>query len=229
MGEGAQGERELWERYRGEQDPSALGALAHIYTPWAHAIARSIHRRIGAYQVDREDFAQNASIGLLEAIGRYDPARGVEFKAYAAQRVRGAVFNGLRQILSDRPSRHIEQRMQSRLAESDDLPDADPLDILLSGVTSLGIGYLLDESVREMVAVGSDHVAENFQRGEIQGRIIAALDRLPERARLIIENYYFRDIPFTEIAASLGVTKGRVSQIHKAAIEQLRDLLREYG
>lgn len=80
------GEAALWSMLRDERSAAARDALYLRYMPWASAIARRVHRRFPRLGADREDFIQNANIGLLEAIERFDPARGIAFQAYAMNR-----------------------------------------------------------------------------------------------------------------------------------------------
>ena len=105
---------ELWRLYK-DGCIEAQGRLYLRHAPWAKSIAVQIHGRIRAYPVDRQDFIQNATLGLLEAMSRFDPVMGVSFRHYAVARVRGAVFNGLRAILGDRPVAQEDSRMQERV------------------------------------------------------------------------------------------------------------------
>lgn len=217
---------ELWLRYRSEGDLSARDRLIANYAPWARAVAASIHRRVPAYAVDREDFIQNATMGLMEAVSRYDPSRGVEFRAYAATRVRGAVFNGIRNIVGNRPTNSISQRLHSRAQELADSDDQDPLDFLLDSVGMLATGYFLDEALAVSGLGRQSDVFTWVHAAQMRDRLAAAIVELPERTRRIIELHYFSGVRFSEIAGDLGITRGRVSQIHHDALDKLKDSLR---
>src|SRR3546814_15839408 len=82
-------EAELWDRYIRDRDTDAWHRLATLYGTWSASVARSVHRRVWAYPVDLDDFVQDAQVGLLEAMSRYDPDRGVAFQAIAKPRIRG--------------------------------------------------------------------------------------------------------------------------------------------
>lgn len=220
-------ETDLWERYRSAGDNAARDLLMLRYMPWATAIARSVHRRVRAYQVDRDDFVQNATIGLLEAMSRYDPARGIAFRYYAQPRIRGAVFNGLRAILGDRPATGPDQgRFEARLANFSEDVSNESFDGFVDTVVGLGIGYLLDEAVRSPAADQAGALSY-AQRVEMEASLLVAISALPDRLRLIVELHYFRYVPFQEVAKQMGVTKGRISQLHKNALMKLRDQLRD--
>lgn len=220
-------EAELWARIRSKDgDRAALDELVRRYMPWVTTIARSVHRRVWAYPVDGDDFVQNATIGLLEAMARFDPGLGVPFQAYARTRVRGAVFNGLRAILGDRNSVGDRGRFTER---SDLLHEAgcgDAFQDVVDSIVGLGLGYMLDEVVRagDQCMEGGLAYAQAY---EARSQLARAVDRLPSRLKEIIQAHYFRFVPFCQIAADWGLTKGRVSQLHKTALDRLRDALRE--
>lgn len=220
-------ETELWLRYRSQQDQDARDHLYLRHAPWAATIAKEVHRRVWAYQVDREDFIQNATIGLLEAMSRYEPERGIAFRAYAKPRVRGAVFNGLRSILGDRIQAQDESRFISRLEHLQVGDEGEgAFERVVESIVGLGIGYLLDEARNSSSTEPADGLAY-VHATELESRVLSAVEQLPERVRWIVHAHYYQHVPFQEIASSLGLTKGRVSQLHRSALLKLRELLRE--
>ena len=220
-------ELELWQRYRDHGDCDARDRLFLHYVPWATGIARGVHYRVRAYQVDRDDFIQNATIGLLEAMSRYDPTRGVPFRSYAQPRVRGAVFNGLRSILGDRPTPSDESRFAARLESfQDDGSDGNAFENIVASIVGLGIGFLLDEATEGQAA---NDVLTRVEQSEIASALVLAVAHLPDRLKLIIQSHYFQHVPFQELASKLGLTKGRISQLHKAALMELKRDLRKAG
>ena len=213
-------EAELWRRSkRGCRD--AFAQLTRHYAPWATAIARSIHRRVPAYPVDCEDFVQNAQVGLLEAIDRFDPERGIPFQAFAKPRVRGAVFNGIRTIFGDRAGAAHEVRLSQRLESLQEPAGGDPLEPLVQSIVGLALGYMLDDAAHVQDAGPLGYA----QTHEQHRRLRAAVCRLPPRLRDIIERHYFRFVPFVDMASAAGLTKGRISQLHREALQALRSEL----
>ncbi len=223
-------EQQLWLCHRTGRDPTAHQQLFFRYAPWSRAVARDVYRRIRIPQMDWNDYAQNATIGLLEAMSRYDENRGIEFMAYAKSRVRGAVFNGLRTYLSEASRREgqatrINDRMDSFGVSSTE----DPLTQLISTVAGMGLGLLLDSSASIDFFGTQTDASALAEKHQLDVLLETAMNQLPERERLVLTLHYFQHMPFVDIAALLGVTKGRVSQIHKAAIEKSRALLRGDG
>ena len=185
--------------------------------PWARTIAASVSRRLRPGTLEWADHVQNASIGLMEAMSRFDAGRGIEFTAFARSRVRGAVFNGIREwyrLDTGRGGDHSVERMESISAGD----DGDPLDGFIDTVVGLGVGLLLESS-----SMSPDLASDSGEQFSI---IHDALLDLPERQRDILISHYFMQMQFQEIASKLGVTKGRVSQLHKDAISRLRIGLR---
>lgn len=219
------GEAELWERWANRRDGQARDALILMHAPWARLVARDIFLRVHPNDVEWGEFVQNATLGLIEAADRYDPARGVEFRTFARHRVRGAVFDGLRQIWDQHlvPSTRGADR-----SESLDGEESDPLESFVSWTIGLGIGHLLDSAACLDLAGPSRTPYAELEQSQMQVLLKQAVDVLPERERLIVTMHYFQHIAFTEIASYLGVTKGRVSQLHRQGIERLRLCLREY-
>lgn len=219
-------EQELWLSLRTGRDRSAHQQLFFRYAPWSRAVARDVYRRIRIAQMDWNDYAQNATIGLLEAMSRYDENRGVEFMAYAKPRVRGAVFNGLRSYLSeagrrkDLPS-HLIDRMDSFDASSLD----DPLGQLISSVAGMGMGLLLDSIASKDLCIAESDASTLAEQHQMDVLLESTIVQLPERERLILTLHYYQYMSFVDIATLLGVTKGRISQIHKSAIERSKGIL----
>lgn len=220
-------EQILWERWRKRHDNAARDSLVVMHSPWARMVARDVFMRIRFLGDVWPDCVQNALIGLLESVDRFDPDRGIKFQSYARHRVRGAVFNGLRYLReslaqSDRTRNHVSTIVDR--VESFEEEGADPFEEFVSTVTGLGIGFLLDARSFPDHLAAHDAYAE-LERAELGTAIAGALEQLTERDRSIISLHYYHHMSFVDIASHLGVTKGRVSQLHKRILGQLRALL----
>lgn len=218
-------ETALWRRLRTVGDGHARDALYGLYAPWASSLANALFRQYKNPAIEREDYLQNAKIGLLEAISRYDPERGVPFAVYAQARVRGSVINGLRTV---------QDRLQPAVEEDGGPPGADDaemfeqrdaFDVVVDSVVDASIGVLLGAAFRNAVDSGDGYAYARAQ--QIEARLRAAVEMLPERLRAIVVDHYYRQAPFHSIAARLRLTKGRVSQLHHEALRRIRANLRE--
>lgn len=216
-------ESTLWQRYRCCGDREAHQLLFIRYSPWARGVARDVYRRIRVVQMEWADYAQNATVGLLEAISRYDSQRGVDFMAYAKPRVRGAVFNGLRVFIDEtRSSDFVERRQRERFESLHLEGGGDLLDNLVDSISGLALGLLLDVNADADVFSQGEHVERGFERYQLGTLLEREVARLPENEELVVRLHYYQHLPFVEIAGILGLSKGRISQIHKSALSRLR-------
>ena len=218
-------EQELWRRYRESKDVAARDFLFIRYTSWARSVAAHVYRRLRVVQIEWVDYVQNAQMGLLEAMSRFNEGRGTDFIPYAKPRVRGAVFNGVRTILREESQRRSllgerAERLQSIGGES----SPDPLNDFIGTVVGLGLGHMLE--TEQFGQVPPDALA-HVEHHELGVALRDSLLELGERERAILLAHYFRHVPFQEIAKLQGVTKGRISQIHKSALARLRVILAE--
>lgn len=214
-------EQELWQRYRLVGDQDARDYLFLRYSPWAKGVAASVVRRVGPSMMEWSDHLQNAHVGLLEAMSRYDASRGTDFMAFAKPRVRGAVFNGMRSF-SREDSADSRKRIALDRLESLERSEGDnPLDAFVGTVVALGLGLMLESGG----SMSSEAAPPDF--GEYSSILRDALLDLPARRREILIAHYIRQVPFQEIAKGMRVTKGRVSQLHKEALMRLRQTLKD--
>lgn len=216
---------DLWRTLR-KGDTGASDQLVARYRPWAEMLADRIHRRVPGLRIPREDLRQSASLGLLEAMSRFDPARGIPFAGYAIARVRGAIFNEVRQFSAghgENDAAIARERLQS-VRRRPPTDEASPLDQLIDDIVGLGLAFLLDSEAAQADAQLCT-AQEYTERSLMNSRLRWALQRLPERSRLLIQAHYFEHLAFKTLAERLGVSKGRVSQLHHAALLDLRRLL----
>jgi len=239
LAQGAPDEAEaaLWrEKQAGSAE--AREKLFELHLPFARGIAGRQFRDRGRGDLEFADLLQLACTGLLEAIDGYDPGRGVPFRGYAARRVRGSVADGiartseLREQLSFR-RRVRRDRMASLAAEGGAAQSsADALAALADLAVGLAVGFMLEGTGLVAGKEASDPRPGPYE-GEVFRRVVRRMHEeilaLPERERLILRYHYEEGLLFEHIADLLGVTKGRVSQLHRGALGVLRKRLRQAG
>ena len=217
--------------------------LEHM--PAVRWIARRIHDRLPQH-VDLEDLVSAGTLGLLDAFRKFDPARRVQFRSYAQFRIRGAILDSLRMLDWSprdlrRKGRAVEEAIRRLTAQYGRAPsesevaremalELEEYQQLLGELKGLEIGTLhmerSEDSGEEELAYVPGRPEEDplFRclRGEMQERLAAAIDALPERERLVVTLYYYEEMTMKEIGAVLGVVESRVSQIHSSAVVHLR-------
>jgi RNA polymerase sigma factor for flagellar operon FliA len=197
-------------------------------------------------QVQRDDLTSAGQLALVLAARSFDASTGVPFGHYARTRIRGALLDELR--AADWASRGARSRAK-RLARAEERLAAElghwPSDLELANELKADLGSIptvrhdahrsvvlsLDQIV-EVTGGAEDHVAadelqpdpaQSLLAGEQQRYLKAAVQALPERLRLVVEQYFLGERPMTEIAKELGVTESRVSQLRAEALTLLRD------
>ena len=188
---------QLWANSRAG-DAGSRGALNERYADLAVGIARCM-RIPSASLADRDDAASAAMIGLISAVDRFDPSRGVPFEAYAALRIRGAVVDEIR---------HVDER-----GRADRRPEGAEL--------AVSLDVLLDTGKHQGPAV-DDGFTERYEQEDLKTRIQDALGRLPARQREVIARYYGDELTLREAGAKMGVSEARACQLHGRAIQNLR-------
>lgn len=223
-----------WRRLREEGDAETRLALFDRYQKFACKIAREEWHRVASLGLDRADAEQVALEALLQAIDRFNPYQGSPFTAFARLRLRGAIHNALAKATDANALHSARRRIErDRLRSLKDHAEAkEPLELVRELALGIALGFMLDGDSSDVLAeTGStepsayDAIAWRQLIAELDGKIAL----LPERERMIIEYHYKRDVRFTEIASLLGVSKGRVSQLHGQAIKRLRQSLSKFS
>ncbi|WP_291994519.1 RNA polymerase sigma factor FliA [Candidatus Accumulibacter sp. ACC003] len=218
--------------------------LVRRFAPMVKRIACHLMARLPA-SVQLDDLVQNGMLGLLDAIGRFEAGVGAQFEIYAAQRVRGAMLDGLRE--NDwlprslrRDCRRIEVAIarleqengraptESELADSLEMPLTD-YQKMLQDARGHQLVYLEDlvaEDGDDFLArhrvEGDSDPAKLFDGERARLALAQAIAVLPEREKLMMALYYEQDLNLREIGEVMGVSESRVCQLHSQAVARLR-------
>ena len=219
--------------------------------PQVRYIARRVHDRLPQH-VPFDDLVHAGVIGLIDAIGKFDPSKNVQFKSYAKFRIRGAILDSLRELdWSPRELRKKARRIEEahrtlrlkhdRSATEQEIADEIEMKLeeyqrLLGELRGLDLGSLQVEAGEsgndDEVAVAPPDVPvfDPFAmtlRSEMKGLLAKAIGDLNEKERQVLALYYFEELTMKEVGAALGVGESRVSQIHSAALIRVRSRLRD--
>lgn len=226
----AQVEAALWRRLRYEHDVGARALIFDRYTTLARTLARQEMRRRPPHGMERGDFDQLAFSGLLEAIDRYDPMRGAPFEAYARHRIRGAISDGAARASEGAAQFNARKRTQQDRVSSllTGSQSEDALAALADLASALAIGLIADHARLSSDARGDVYdTYGSLAWRDMELRILAAIEDLRDAERTVMQQHYLNDVPFNEIARLMGLTKGRIAQIHRAAILRIRMKVRQ--
>ena len=243
----------VWEAYIKTRNPELRDELILAYVPLVKYVAGRVGMGLPS-NVDFDDLVSFGFFGLVDAVEKFDPARGVKFETYAVNRIRGAVIDGLRSI--DWVPRSVRQKAKElentiasleaklgRPATDAEVSEALNLSLeeyheLLSqvkGITLASLDEVWTGDPEEEGKIRFGQMIENtasedpsalVEEVEVKRLLAEAIDQLPERERLVVSLYYYEGLTLKEIGQVIGVSESRISQIHTKAIVRLRGRLR---
>jgi len=238
-----------WTRWLTRRNTAARDHLIVHYSP----LVKFVAGRVGAglpSSVESGDLISSGVFGLIDAIERFEPERGFKFETFAVPRIRGAIYDGLRQLdWVPRSVRSRARQVEKAIAELEHAEGRSPTDEeiaerlristeelakWLASIASTTIGPL-DRAIAagsEPAALdgpGSQAPAAVLEDRELSHLMRDEIKRLPEREKLVLSLYYDEGLTLSEIGQVLGVTESRVSQIHTKSVLQLRSRLVSAG
>jgi RNA polymerase sigma factor for flagellar operon FliA len=224
-------ERELWARSRDGEEAARAGLVTR-YVPYAKAIAAKLYARRPLNDVEFEDYQQFAMVGLLEAIDRYQTGRGARFTTFAMTRIRGAVLTGVERVTERRQQvafrrRVMAERVSSMVKDDGTLRGEALLGELATVGVGVALGFILEGT--GMVLRPEDGLPDNaytqLELRRAHRHLWVMAKELTPREREVLELHYRDSMRFEQIARTLKLTKGRVSQLHQQAVGRLRRLM----
>ena len=241
----------LWRQFSCAPEQRLRDRLVLHYAPLVKYVAGRVGTGLPTH-VDVGDLVQSGIFGLVDAIEKFDPERGLRFETYAMQRIRGAILDDLRsqdwvpRVVRSR-AREAEralERLGARLHRTPtDAELATELGITANDLRDL-YGQLRLTSVvalEDLVAAGKDSgsLVDTLHDDDAvdpvavlvdqdnRRQLAEAIAQLNERDRVVVSLYYFENLTLAEIGKVLGVTESRVSQLHTRAVLRLRAKLVE--
>jgi RNA polymerase sigma factor FliA len=240
---------EAWRRFKSGGDNRARAAIIDNYSYLVKITAGRVVTNLPP-NLDREDLYTAGSMGLIKAVDQFDPGRQVKFETYAIALIRGAILESLRE--EDWVPRSVRERSKTLERTYFELevklgvpPSQDQVAAQLGihphelstmlADTGRGSVMSLDDMIlggdgserlhlSDVVADDTSPVADVEVRERIR-QLGGAIDRLPERERLVIALYYYEGLTFKEIGKVLSVSESRVYQLHTQAVIRMRGYL----
>jgi len=231
-------------------DDSEREELIRNFLPLVRRVVHRLAGRLPA-EVDIKEMLNSGIIGLVDALEKYDPSHETNFSTYAQFRIRGAILDSFRsQDWAPRSLRHKAHKLENaymrleqelgRPAEDAEVAAELGIDVELlqkmlgevSGVVmlsfeELGFGHGEERFVADnWLPSSTQDPLSNLLESERVEIIARALDRLPEKERLVITLYFYEELNLKEIGEIIGVTESRASQIRSRALLRLRSYLK---
>lgn len=236
----------FWQAYKKNNSDQAREKLILHYYSLVKYVAGRV-KMIVPETWAFEDLVGYGILGLIEAVEKFDPARGVRFETYAISRIKGKIIDEIRSLqfvprtIQDKARKLIEvqQDLENRLHRN---PTDDELAEEL-GMTAGQFHQFLQEAsypqllslefplgnqeevaLKELIS-GNDDLEETVARKELIKILGEAIDSLPEKERLVLTLYYYEGLTLKEIGEVLDLSSARISQLHTKAIFRLRGKL----
>jgi RNA polymerase sigma factor for flagellar operon FliA len=246
--------RDLWRRYKDDGDEGARERLVVAYSPMVKFVAGRLGAGLPSH-VEDADLISYGLVGLIGAIERFEPERGIKFETFAMTRIRGAIIDELRSLdwvprsvrsrareieTAQAKLEHELQRAptEAELAAKLNLTEEELqgalLEIANSSVYALDELWTVSDSSGDQVSLLdtiADESAADPQEAlastEVKDLLTEAIGGLPEREQLVVALYYYENLTLREIGEVLGVTESRVSQLHTKAVMRLKSSLQQ--
>lgn len=238
-----------WQRWLRRRSQAARDHLIVSYSPLVKFIAGRVGAGLPA-SVDAGDLVSCGVLGLIDAIERFDPDRGVKFETFATPRIRGAIYDGLRQL--DWVPRSVRTRARDvqrainefetangRSPSDDELAEQlgvqrPELDRWLTSIASTTVGPLeraLDAGAEPVSLSGEvpQLPSKVVEEQEVRQLVRAEIGKLPDREQLVLSLYYDEGLTLAQIARVIGVSESRVPQLHSKSVLHLRSRLTAAG
>ena len=245
----------IWTEFAATRRSELRDQLITTYVP----LVRFVVSRLGipaTSLLEADDLVSYGIIGLINAIDRFDPSRGIRFEAFASTRIRGAVIDQLR-VLNWLPRSAMARvrQIESALATLEQRLGRPPKE--QEAAAELGISHdryrhmllevtitvmsldaplassLQDDSVASLSDLLEDHdllgPAEEVEQRELLAALSEAIHHLPQRDKLLLSLYYHQELTMKEISKIMQVSESRVCQLHIQTLLRLRSALSPYS
>lgn len=240
--------QDLWIRWKQGGDAEARKQLIEHYLPLVDYVSGRM--AIGlSKSVTKDELASNGTMGLIDAIEKFDYLRGLQFETYASWRIRGAIIDGLRQ--GDWVPRSVREKAKKledaySVLEQQHLRSATDDEICTyMNITTQEFQQMLQDVAVATVISLEDPIREEDSETRLsllidekatdpesmvhdtylKEAIVFGIERLTEKERIVVSLFYYEDLSLSEIAEVMSLSPSRISQLHSKAILRLRGLL----
>ena len=213
----------------GESKPQIL----EKYGPYVRSLAAQVRKQFHS-QFEMDELVAWGQIGLLEAAERFDARVGANFLTFAHYRIKGAIYDGLRKMGVLKGGAAASERANSYMTNLSDRGGGggsveDDVREISSAVTGLAMVFATSLEQTEGLQVSDEQLPadERIQLEQMRRRVRAAIEKLPEKERKLLQGYYFQNKTLEEARAEIGQSKSWASRLHARAIEKLKEVLEE--
>ncbi|MGZ4109624.1 MAG: RNA polymerase sigma factor WhiG [Actinomycetota bacterium] len=238
----------LWTEFKATASAEARERLILHYAPLVKYVASRVATGLPA-SVEQADLVSYGMFGLIDALEKFEPARGNKFETYAIPRIKGAIIDELRAMdWVPRSVRFKAREIEKAVADLESMLKRAPAEKEVAERLGVSVSELHDVitqisfvsvlALDELLSVGNDRGEQvslldtladkgtdptlGVEGQETRALLAGAINSLSEREKIVVTLYYFEGLTLAEIGDILGVTESRVCQIHTKAVNQLR-------
>lgn len=213
--------------------------IVRHYSPKIKLLALRLKAKLPP-SVELGELVSAGALGLMEALGRFKPELGIKFETFAESRIKGAMLDELRKLdWFSRGQRHrvrvIDDAIRRMEAVSDETPTVEKL-AEATGMSPKDVAQAM-EAMQTQLCLSLDAITENLTSfkqqldnepyksaalKEIVDKLALLIDELTPREQLVLSLYYVEELNMRETSEVMGITEGRVSQLHSQALAKLR-------
>lgn len=230
---------QIWREFRETADPGLRNRLVLQYAPLVKYVAGRLRTRMPE-SVEQDDLVSDGVLGLMDAIERFEPNRGLSFQTFAVPRIRGAIIDGMRSM--DFVPRSVRDKLRTiararvtleerlgRIPEDVEVAVEAGIDVQqlrdLTRQATSNHANLDDFDLADELSSVADH---RIEQTDMRTSLMRVVQQLRERDQIIIALYYFEGLTLAEIGQVLNITESRVSQVHRRATGLMRAMLVEH-
>ena len=223
----------------GDCTPAQQESMVRHFAPKVKYLALRLKARLPR-NVELAELISAGTLGLMESFGKFRPQLGIKFDTYAENRIRGAMLDELRRL--DWLPRSLRRRVRlldEAIHKLEHQSGENPTEDALSQETGLNLKEvreglealhnqfclsleLLQDFLTPLETVSEEEPFALAASQELQERVADLIEQLTPREKLVLSLYYTDELNMREAAEVMGITEGRVSQLHSQALTRLR-------
>jgi RNA polymerase sigma factor for flagellar operon FliA len=236
---------QVWQTYKSTGNPKLRQELTLRYLGLVKYVVRKMIKNYPP-AIEEQDLYHIGTLGLVEALDRFNLEYGIKFETYAIPRIKGSIIDELRKLdwiprslrnktnLFKEKTIELEQKFSGAYTDAEvsnglgiDEHDLNNWKREMNSLNMLSLDRPIDDSntqnLYDMIEVDEETYADNYiEEEEMRKVLLEAIKQLPEKTRLAITLYYYEKLTFKEIGKILNVSESRISQIHSETMGKLK-------
>jgi len=232
----------IWEEYSLTKDINLRNEIILKYSYLVKLVVCRLLPGFKSYATDYDDFISYGTLGLMDAIEKFNVSKNVKFETYASIRIRGSIIDNIRK--QDWVSTSLRQKIkkfENAFEQLEAINGRPATELEVANHLEIGVEELREILVDSYIAnviyfdqliatsSGMDLLAskrnlpeEKIEKKELKQILINNINKLSKQERMVITLYYFEEFNLKEIGLILGVTESRISQIHSKSLIKLK-------